>query len=254
MTGAGPRWGGVVRLLATAAVCVAIVGGLAGISRQARSAGGGSTVDRITHPTMSADQTCATWATWWQTGSGLEVDGATLEAISRCRETVDGAWVLPDGVDDPALKRAVVAFDDAETVAARETLTAGLATFGARLSPTVRNALATVYDASPDGIFGFVVEGRNLAREREIYERAVVAALASPDLAGVDAYIDWVIAREVAGYGALQARCQTPRFAWLHFACDGLERDMAIGTTPWPWDLADPWLIDAYLAEQRASI
>jgi hypothetical protein len=242
-----------MRLLATAAVCVVIVGGLTGMSRQGRSAGGGSTVDRITHPTMTADQTCAAWVAWWQKGSGLEVDGATLEAISRCRETVDGAWIIADGVDDPALKRAAVAIDDAETAAARAALVEGLATFGARMSPAVRDALARVYDGSPDGVFGFVIEGRNLAGERETYERAVVATLASPDMAGVDDYIDWAIAREIAGYGALQARCQTPRFAWLHFACDGLERDMAIGATPWPWDLAEPWLIDTYLAEQRAS-
>jgi len=245
---------GPARLLVVAVASAMLVGALAGVSRHAPSAAGGSTIDFITHPAMTADETCATWAAWWQTGSGLGIDSVALEAISQCRETVDGAWIFPDGDGDPALKRAVVDFDDAETAAARAQLVADLELFRSRMNRSTVDALAVVFDGVAGGEGAFVAEGRNVAAERKTYERAVAAILASPDLSGVRAYIDWAIAREIGGYEAVQARCQMAEFGWLHFACDGLERDMAIGATPWPWELEDSWSIDAYLAEQRAAM
>lgn len=241
------RPGGLARLALVGALCALLVGGVYGVARQARSAGGSSTVDRIAHPAMTADAVCTTWATWWQSGSTLQVPGEALEAISRCRESVDGGWVVVDGIDDPALLRAPVASGAFDSAATRAAMTVQLAAFEDALSLRVRQALATVYVEEPTGVLGFVAEGSWHGGARELYEDAVVATLADPQFVDLRAYVAWVNAEREAGLATLLAACGEPQFAWLQFACAGLRRDLAIGATPWPWDLAEPWLLDRYL-------
>ena len=196
---------------------------------------------------MTADAVCATWAGWWLRDSGLGTAPETLEGLTRCRETADGGWVVADGIGDPQLARAYDAGLAYDVALRRAQLVEQIASLDDRLAARTWSELFSIYVDAPTGVLGFVAEGRGSGSARANYERAMVAVLAGPDMVELRGYMAWSIARKQGAYGALLEQCSGEASAWLHYACAGLRWDLAIDAMPWPWDLAEPWSIEAYL-------
>jgi hypothetical protein len=248
MIAAARRAGDAGALVAIGLICVLMVGGLYAGGRGAPSAGTSSTTDRITHPRMSADEVCTTWATWWTVESGVGAPAEALEAMSNCRETTTGEWVVPaDPFDARLMRPAPRAAADGNVAARRADVQAQVAALDQVLPDSVRSALASVHASEIYGVTGGTREDRSLATAREVYAAAMAVVFADPAFAELAAFSSWATARRQAGYDAVLTACSQPGSAYLLYACEGMRAHLGIDTVPWPWDLADPGLIETWL-------
>ncbi|MEA2586833.1 MAG: hypothetical protein QOF33_4918 [Thermomicrobiales bacterium] len=241
--------------LGAIAVCLALVLGVRLVARDAPSSGR-SVVVGIPTPVVSTAAGCDNFARFWMDESGVDASAATIEAISNCRRSADGAWFVPSGVDDPRLPRAPVLTQDQKTATAdlRTELLSQIEDLEATFPSTLRAWLNQLYDPFARSVVGHLREGPSIRTARNRYTRLTQAYLMAPDRQEFADYVGWAMARRIRAYDDLKTTCLSdPDLEYLRTACLGLEDNLSIRNPPFIWDLKDPLLLDTYLVSTLSA-
>jgi hypothetical protein len=235
------------------AVCLIVVGFLWLIARNADSAGVAGNVLDVDPTPYSASEQCQNWATYWTTDSGVDVPPAALEAISNCRQTVDGTWIVPANAADSRLARPVT-FTDAEEAQIqnlRSQIEGSLDRFQMIESSKLKEAIGGkdhgIYDPLVHGVDGHLIDGRAISNARNIYKEEMNTFLKAPGNEELAAYTEWIVGYRQAAFNQLMMNCSGDSFDYLRAACAGTGESLIVNYVPWTWDLSDSLMLDTYL-------
>jgi hypothetical protein len=241
--------------LGVVAVCLALVLAVRLVARDAPSAGR-SIVVGLPPPVVSSAEGCTNIARFWIVEAGTGVSAETIEGMTNCRQAADGTWFVPSGGDDPRLPAAPVLTEEqqAATAALRADIVAQIDGLEAQFPSTLRLWLSQLYDPFPRAAWGHIRDGPSIRTPRGRYTRLIQAYLMAPDHQELADYVGWIMARRLDAYDDLRTKCfGDPDLAYLRTVCRGLEDTLGIRYPPFVWDLADPYLLDAYLASTLAT-
>lgn len=236
-------------LLIVILLCAALVGGLYLVARGADSAGTTGLVTDVPTPEISASEVCRNWAEYWMQESGVGVPAEVLEQISNCRQTVDGAWVVPTGPDDPRIARPVTltAEEDAATAQLRNDILMQINRMAADMPADVRKGMNRLHSSVSDGVVGNVKPGAQIGATRGGYSDYLKGLADQPQYAALVSYIRWVIAERQAAFDQLAQACAQPDLGYLNKICGGARDALSIDFAPWPWDLMKDLTLEPYL-------
>jgi hypothetical protein len=242
-----------VIFLSILAVSAIVVGLLWLISRNADSAGvAGNVLDVDPTPYSSSEQ-CQNWATYWTTDSGVDVPAEALEAISNCRQTTDGDWIVPANAADPRLARPVVltSSEQAQMQNLQNQIQSSIDRFEMLESSKLKQAISGkdhgIYDPLVHGVVGHLIDGRAISNARNLYKDELNNFLQTPGNEALASYTEWIVGYRQAAFNELMTRCSGSEFDYLRAACTGTADSLIINYVPWTWDLSDSLLLDTYL-------
>lgn len=237
--------------LALALLCLILIGGLAVLSRGSPSAAQYDSVS-LPIPEISPDEGCANFARYWTVESGLAVSVEAIEGLTNCRLSPAGLWFVPDGGNDPRLaERSVLTRAEAgQANLLRALIMDDLSALDMRLPNSLIETLASNYADENLAVFGHTKRGRtDFGVKHARYQRITQAFLLSPSRVVLAEYIGWVMERRSVAVGQFEAACSAdPDTGYLLRACLGMRREFGAGSLPIYWELADPVLIEEYLA------
>jgi hypothetical protein len=234
------------------AVCIVVIAFLWLISRNADSAGVAGNVLDVDPTPYSASEQCQNWATYWTTESGVDVPPTALEAMSNCRQTVDGDWIVPANAGDSRLARPVT-FTDAEQAQVQNLenqIVSSIQRFQLLESSDLKDAISGkngIYKPQVDGVDGHLIDGRQISNARNLYKDELNDYLALPGNEELAAYTEWIVGYRQAAFAQLTANCSGSEFDYLRAACKGTGESLIINYVPWTWDLMDSLMLDTYL-------
>jgi hypothetical protein len=235
------------------AVCLIVVGFLWLISRNADSAGVAGNVLDVDPTPYSASEQCQNWATYWTTDSGVNVPPTALEAISNCRQTVDGSWIVPANAADARLARPVTFTDDeqAQIQTLENKIQGSIDRFEMFESSKLKQAIGGkdhgIYDPLANGVDGHLIDGRAISNARNLYKEEMNTFLEAPGNEALAAYTEWIVGYRQAAFNQFMAGCSGSDFDYLRAACSGTGDSLSVNYVPWTWDLSDSLLLDTYL-------
>jgi hypothetical protein len=231
------------------AVSLALVGLLWLLARDADSAGVSGSITGVELPEHSASEVCQNWATYWTTTSGVNAAPEPLEAMSNCRQTTDGGWIVPGHVSDPSLVRPIVLSDEQnERVSNLETaIMMQIGRFNNSMSSDLQERIDRIYEPGMKGIAAHLRDGEPIGAARRLYEDEMNAYLEQPGNQELAAYVAWAIGYRQAAFAQFMETCSDPDLAYLVRTCDGTGDSLSVNHIPWTWDLSSSFLLDAYL-------
>jgi hypothetical protein len=240
---------------AVIALCLVTVLVLQFAARNAPSANR-SQVIGIPTPVVSTAGGCENFARYWTEESGVGASPETIEGMTGCRRAADGSWFIPSGSDDPRLPAAPILTADQQIATAelRGELLAQIDSLKAQFPSTLQRWLDELYDPIPRAVLGHTREGATVRRTRGRYTRLTQAYLMAPERQALADYVGWIMARRIGAYQDFREACfGDPSLEYLRNACRGLEDTLSIRYPPFPWDIEDPLLLDAFLASTLQS-
>lgn len=237
-------------------VATLLVLGLWLISRDSPSAVQQDSVS-LTTEEVSGEEGCQNFGEFWTTGTGVNVPIEAIEAISNCRQSADGTWFVPIGLDDPRLRPESILPPDqaASAEALNAILSEDLFALENALPDSLKEALSSNYDIENQPVFGHTRRGRtDLTVKRNRYARVTQAFLISPERTAVADYVGWVTQRRIEAANAFETTCRSsPDFGFILRACVGIRNEFAVSQIPLYWDLNDPVLIQEYLIARSSE-
>lgn len=239
--------------LSILAVSAIVVGLLWLISRNADSAGVASNVLDVDPTPYTASEQCQNWAIYWTTDSGVDVPAEALEAISNCRQTTDGDWIVPANAADPRLARPVTftSAEQAQLQNLENQIQSSIDRFEMLESSKLKEAISGkdhgIYDPLVNGVDGHLIDGRAISNARNLYKEELNNFLQTPGSEALGAYAEWIVGYRQAAFNQFMANCSGDSFDYLRAACAGTGDSLSINYVPWTWDLSDSLLLDTYL-------
>ena len=239
-----------------AVVSVLLIFALWVIARNAPSAVQQESVS-LTTADVSGDEGCQNFGEFWTTGSGVNVPVSAIESISNCRQSEDGTWFVPAGIDDPRLQPGSVLSPQQATIteSLAAALDSDLIALENALPDSLKESLAANYDEENQPVFGHTRRGRtDLTVKRNRYARVTQAFLISPQRTAIADYVGWITQRRVEAANAFENTCRSdPDFGFILRACVGMRSEFAVSQIPLYWDLNDPVLKQEYLIARSAE-
>lgn len=244
------------RFLMVAAVCVALIGGLALVSLGAPSSAQRDRVALRT-PVITLDEGCTNFARFWTVESGVHVPLEAIEGLSNCRLSEAGSWFVPDGVNDPRLtaRSGLTAGEEAMVASLRALLIEDLNALEDQLPGFLKESLEVNYADENLPVFGHTVRGRtDFTVKRNRYQRITQAFLLSPERIELAEYVGWVMERRSLAIAQFETACSAdPDLRFLLRACFGMRGEFNVAAIPILWDLTDPVLLREYLVARARS-
>jgi len=232
--------------------CLGLIAGLRLIAADGESAGQGI-VHTVPTPVASTNEGCTNFARYWMVDSGVGGSAETIEALGNCRQAADGTWFVPTDPRDPRLPPEALLTQEErqETAAERAEILSEIAALEATMPQTLRRWLNEMYDPIPRAMTGHIRDGFRIGVRRGRYTRLIQAFLMDPRREALANYVGWIMGRRIAAYEDFLATCLRDKdLAYLENACRGVEDQLSIRFPPFPWDLKDPLMLDAYFAAQ----
>lgn len=231
------------------AVGLIVVGFLWLISRNADSAGVASNVLDVDPTPYTASEQCDNWATYWTTDSGVDVPPEALEAISNCRQTAEGDWIVPANAADPRIARPVTftAAELSQVQNLRDQIQSSIARFQMLESSKLKDAIDGMYDPLVNGVDGHLMDGKGIGTARNLYKEEMNTFLQTSGNEALAAYTEWIVGYRQAAFNQLMTNCSGESFDYLRATCIGTGDSLSVNYVPWTWDLNDSLLLDTYL-------
>lgn len=208
-------------------------------------------------PGVTGEQGCENFATFWTSGSGVDVPVEAIEGLTNCRLAADGTWFVPTGAADPRLaSRSVPTAEQAAATAAMASkLNDDLAALLETLPDELTDTLAANYDEVNQPVFGHTKRGRtDLTVKRNRFNRIAQAYMIDPQRVVLADYVGWLIERRVAAADAFVAACRAdPDLGFALRACAGIPNEFGASQIPLYWDMLDPVLINEYLVSRSTE-
>ncbi len=245
--GRHPVWGGVVLVLGLLAVMGVAWNG----ARDAPSSEVGD-ISRVPRPAVAASDGCHNFATHWIDDTSIAVEPAVLEGFTNCRMGDDGRWHV--WAETPGLDRPAVADEFAEDAQiVRAAILDDIRALQSQVSPELGEALGRIYSESANAVIGQTNEGVSIANARTRHARLVNAFALDPERSEFADYVGWVMKGRMDAYGMFRRACLENGTLYLRQPCVGMEDNLSIRYAPWYWELANPLLLDSYLADRYRS-
>lgn len=243
-------------VIAIGILCLLLIGGLYLLSRNSPSAVQQDSVSLITAG-VTGEQGCTNFAEFWMGDSGIQVPAEAIAGLTNCRQSVDGAWFVPSGVDDPRLVAAdhLTADEESRVAELSMRLTDDLIALETVMPRSLEESLKANYEAENLPVFGHTKRGTNdLGPKRARYIRVTQAFLLAPERAVIADYVGWLMERRMAAVDAFETACfADPDTGYLVRACKGIREEFGARYIPLYWDLSDPQLIQEYLVSRARS-
>jgi hypothetical protein len=207
-------------------------------------------------PVISVDQGCDNFATYWMSDSGVPVTAEQIEALTNCWQAADGSWFVLTSPTDPRLPTHFAMTDNErlETRSLRQDLVAQMSGLEQSLSRSMQRDLESIYDPRVRPVSGHLKDGQSITRARSRYSRVVQAYLMSPENTELAAYVGWLMGRRIDAYNDLNKACQTnSETEYLNTVCNGLGDSLSVRYPPFIWDLQNPVMLEAYLADRART-
>jgi len=198
---------------------------------------------------------CQNFGDYWLNGTTVDIEAATLEGFTNCRQGEDGRWYgwteLPESGDDSA-----PTLSDEDRVAAEELKTRILEDIDAlraRISAELQTELDMVFSESQNPVIGQIREGASLSNVRTRYARLINAFALNPEREALAGYAGWAMEQRINAYGVFRRACLDEGTGYLRQPCVGMEDNLSIRYAPWYWELRNPLLLEAYVGSLFAE-
>ncbi len=211
----------------------------------------------------AADRACTAFADYWMGSPRFSAE--SVATLSGCWQAEDGSWFLPVNGEDPRLPPDARLRPEAEqqTRALRQQIEQQLDGFDrlmrSRPNPfvvaaqagnsTLRDGLYDLYDPEAGTVQGSSVSGGvpnprapGIKIVRRTYGDLFSSYVLNPDNYALVEYARWLVQRRIGAIPPGFIEQLNPRLQ------PAIREDLGLIYTPWPWELANPLTLDAYLA------
>ncbi len=226
-----------------------LIGVLWLLARDADSAGVSGSITGVELPNYSASEVCFNWATYWTTDSGVNAPPEALEAMSNCRQTTDGGWIVPGRASDEQLLRPVtLSREQWDRVSNLETaIMSQIGHFESSMSGDLQERIDRIYDPAMKGVAAHLQDGERIGEARTLYGEEMNEFLQQSGNQELSAYIAWAMSYRQAAFAEFMEACGDKDLRYLQLTCDGTGDSLSVNHVPWTWDLRSSLLLDTYL-------
>ncbi|CAN5900156.1 hypothetical protein BH24CHL4_BH24CHL4_06030 [soil metagenome] len=198
---------------------------------------------------------CQNFADYWLNETSVDIEPATLEGFTNCRQGEEGKWYVwtelpaPDGSQLDELSEE----DRSAAGELKARILEDIDALQVQISPELQAELDKVYGETQNPVIGQVREGASLSNVRTRYARLVNAFALNPDREALADFVAWSMERRINAYGVFRRACLDEGTVYLLHPCVGMEDNLSIRYAPWYWALRNPLLLDAYVADLFAE-
>jgi hypothetical protein len=187
------------------------------------------------------DAECAAYALDWTQRFGMTSAGIT--AVSGCYQADDGSWFFPTGPDDPRLvERDRLTPEEAlETDLLRADLLHQLDMMGPTLPGYLVESIQSWYSPTRRPLYGHFDPSAATNGVQNQYGDALMQFISAPSAWQLKEYVLWWGNSRVSALPySVSANFPAPVYA-------AIQGQLRLDWWPFPWDLADPLTLNAYL-------
>jgi hypothetical protein len=228
---------------------LALVGVLWLLARDADSAGVSGSITGVELPDYSAAEVCTNWATYWTTDSGVNAPPEALEAMSNCRQTTEGDWIVPgNAADDRQLRPVTLSDEQADQVSNLEAaIKSQIGRFNSSMTGDLNERIDKIYEPGMKGVAAHLRDGEPIGAARRLYEEEMNGFLEQPGNQELSGYIAWAIGYRQAAFAQFMQACGGDDLQYIRLTCDGTGDSLSVNHIPWTWDLNSSLLLNTYL-------